>query len=329
MPEMPLISVIVLSFKRRGPVARVLESVLAQDYPAVELIVVDNGSGPELTQWLAAQFPQAQLIALQENLGAAARNYGIQQARGEFIVNLDNDVYFDRPDALRRVVGGFQRHPAAGCLVFRVYHPETGQLHVRDWCHPRPWQQAESQEFETFYITEGAAAFRREVFRRVEPYWPDLFIGHEGFDLGIRIMDAGYEIWYVPDVKVWHLASRETRPDWRPFYYYTRNLFPIAYRNYPLGQGLLHVMPRLLAFGLYSIRARTFGKYLLGVRDGLRMLPACRSLRRPVGQATLQRIRELKRFRPSLLRRFALGVQRMVPAKAGRQIAPGRYDGWP
>jgi GT2 family glycosyltransferase len=326
MPETPLVSVVILSYKRRGPIARVIESVLAQDYPALELIVVDNGSGPEMTTWLAAEFPQARLIALPHNIGAAARNYGIQAARGEFIVNLDNDVYFDRPDAIRRIIAGFGRHPAAGCLVFRVYHPETGRLHVRDWCHPRPWQEAEAQEFETFYITEGATAFRREVFHRVEPYWPELFIGHEGYDLGVRIMDAGYEIWYVPDVKVWHLASRETRPDWRPFYYYTRNLFPIVYRNYPLWQGLLHLAPRLIAFGLYSLQARCPGKYLLGLRDGLRMLPGCRGLRRPVRKETLRRIRELKRFQPGLLERVVLGIQRMVPGKAGSQIAQRRLN---
>ncbi len=322
-----MISIVVLSYKRREALARVLESVFDQDYPDREVIVVDNGSGDDMVTWLRAAYPRARLIALGENKGPAARNLGIRAAQGRYIVTLDNDVYFDDSQALNRIAAAFERHPGAGCIVFRVYHPATGRLHVRDWCHPRPWQQAESQEFETFYITEGAAAFRREVFDKVQPYWPELFIGHEGFDLAVRLMDAGYEIWYVPDIKVWHLASRETRPDWRPFYYYARNLFPIVYRNYPPLAGIVHLVPRLAVFGVYALRAGTFGRYLRGVVDGLCMWPACRDLRKPVGRQTLERMRRLRRYQPGLLRRFVLGAQRMIAGNVGPRPAMERNDG--
>lgn len=327
MPDAPMISIVVLSYKRRQALERVLGSICTQDYRVCELIVVDNGSGDEVVTWLRSSQPNARLITLAENMGPAARNLGIRAARGRYIVTLDNDVYFDDSQALNRVAAAFERRPAAGCIVFRVCHPATGQLHLRDWCHPRPWQQAETQEFETFYITEGAAAFRREVFERVEPYWPDLFIGHEGFDLAVRLMDAGYEIWYVPEIKVWHLASRETRPDWRPFYYYARNLFPVAYRNYPPLAGVAHVLPRLAVFGLYAIRAGALGKYLRGVADGLRMWPHCRPLRRPVRPETLRRIHRLRRHQPGLLQRFALGAQRMITGNVGTRLAREGHDG--
>jgi GT2 family glycosyltransferase len=184
---------------------------------------------------------------------------------------------------------------------------------VRDWCHPRSWRQAEAQEFETDYITEGAAAFRREVFDRIEPYWPLLFIGHEGFDLSLRLLDAGYEIWYAPEVKVWHMASIETRPNWRPFYYYTRNLFPVICRNYPWAQGLLHLAPRLAVLAVRSLQAGAFRRYLAGLVDGLRMIPQTRALRRPIRQETLRKIAALRRCQPGLLERFATAKDRLMP----------------
>jgi GT2 family glycosyltransferase len=309
----PLVTVSILSYQRRDAVARVIESALAQDYPDLEVIVVDNGSGKELTDFLRDRFPQVKLIALPENAGTAARNHGIEAARGEIIVNLDNDVSFDDPQALHRIVEAFERRPRAGCVVFRVYHPATGKLHVRDWCHPRPWQTGEAEEFETYYITEGAAAFRRQVFDRIEPYWPLLFIGHEGYDLGVRLMDAGYEIWYLPELKVWHMASLETRQDWRPFYYYTRNLFPVICRNYPWFEGVIHLVPRVAVMALYSLRARALGRCLMGVVDGLRMLPQCSTLRKPVHRSTLRKIVELKRYQPSALRRFIIASERVMP----------------
>jgi GT2 family glycosyltransferase len=309
----PLVTVSVLSYQRRDAVVRVIESALAQDYPNLEVIVVDNGSGAELTGFLRNRFPQVTLIELSENAGTAARNRGIEAARGEIVVTLDNDVYFDDSRSVHRIVEAFERRPCAGCVVFRVYHPATGTLHVRDWCHPRPWKTGESQEFETHYITEGAAAFRRAVFDQIEPYWPLLFIGHEGADLGIRLMDAGYGIWYLPEVKVWHMASLETREDWRPFYYNTRNLFPHIYRNYPLLKGFAHLVPRVAVMALYALRAGALGRCLNGVVDGLRMLAQCRPLRKPVRRGTLRRITELKRLQPGMFQRFVMSRQRVMP----------------
>jgi GT2 family glycosyltransferase len=311
----PLVTVSILSYRRREAVERVIESALAQDYPGLEVIVVDNGSGEELPAHLRRRYPQVKLIALPANTGTAARNAGIRAARGEIVITLDNDVYFDDPQAVCRILEAFNRHPGAGCVVFRVYHPATGTLHVRDWCHPRPWSTGENEEFETHYITEGAAAFRRDVFQHVEPYWPLLFIGHEGADLGIRLMDAGYEIWYLPEVKVWHMASLETRQDWRPFYYYTRNLFPEIYRNYPMLRGLGHLIPRVAVMAMYAVPARALGRCLMGVVDGVRMLPQCRSLRRPVRSTTLRKIADLKRFQPAAFRRLVLSRQRVMPLR--------------
>jgi GT2 family glycosyltransferase len=299
-----LVSVSVLSYKRQDALARVLESLLQQNYPALEIIVVDNASGAELTGFVKDRFPQVRLIELPENLGTAARNVGIATARGEIVVMLDNDVYLDSPFEIQHIVSALERRPKAACVVFRVYHPATGRLHVRDWCHPRPWQQAEGQEFETYFITEGAAAFRRSVFDQVEPYWPELFIAHEGYDLALRLLDAGYEVWYIPQVKVWHMASLETRENWRPFYFNTRNLLLVVYRNYPFWAGLAHAVPRLAVLGLYALRYGSFGKYLAGIAGGLRRLRAARPLRRPVRPETLRKLARLRAAVPGPVTRF-------------------------
>jgi GT2 family glycosyltransferase len=309
----PLVTVSVLSYLRPEALERVLDSLFTQAYPNLEVIVVDNGSGAELTGAIRRQFPQVNLIELPENVGTSARNRGIEAARGEIIVTLDNDVYFDDRFAIQRIVGAFRRHPQAGCVAFRVYHPQTGRLHVRDWCHPRPWQTSEGEEFETHYITEGAAAFRREMFNQVEPYWPLLFIGHEGFDLGVRLLDAGYEIWYLPEIRVWHMASLETRQDWRLFYFYSRNLLPVVWRNYPWGAGLRFLAPRLGVLAWYAFQGGAFRHYLRGFLDGLAMLPQCRRLRRAVRVATLRKVAELKRFQPTGITRFLLARERLTP----------------
>jgi hypothetical protein len=299
----PLVTVSVLNYRRTSSLEQVLESVRMQSYPAIETIVVDNGSGAETVEHLRNSFPWVKLVALPENLGAPARNAGLEAAQGGIVVTLDNDVYFSGPDDVARIVSAFERHPKAGCLAFRVCHPASGTLHARDWAHPRPWRQAEHDEFETHYITEGACAFRRSIFDTIEPYWNALFIGHEGFDLALRLLDGGYEVWYVPEVSVWHGHSQETRTSWRPFYFNTKNLFQVIYRNYPWPRGIAFLCPRLAVLGFYAAKNGHFSRFLAGVRDGVSALATVRPVRRPVASHTLRKLASLKHWQPGALSR--------------------------
>jgi GT2 family glycosyltransferase len=299
------VTVSILNYRRVSSLEQVLRSVKMQTYPGLETIVVDNGSGEETVSHLRREFPWVKLIALPENLGASGRNAAIDAASGDILITLDNDVYFDTPDDVRRIAEAFERHPNAGCLAFRVYHPVSGCLHARDWAHPRPWEEAEYEEFETHYITEGACAFRRAVFQQIQPYWRDLFIGHEGYDLSLRLLDAGFEVWYVPDVRVWHGHSQETRTSWRPFYFNTKNLFQVAYRNYPWPEGLAFLCPRLALLGFYATKNGHFSRFLAGLRDGASTWSNVRPLRQPVAKATLHKLAAMKRLQPGMLSRGA------------------------
>jgi len=94
--ENALISVVILNYRRRSNLIRALESVREQSYAPREVIVVDNGSGDDLADFLAREFPEVRLIALPENIGCAGRNRGVAAARGEIVATIDNDVYFVR-----------------------------------------------------------------------------------------------------------------------------------------------------------------------------------------------------------------------------------------
>jgi glycosyltransferase involved in cell wall biosynthesis len=88
--EPGLVSVLIPSYNRAYIVASAIESVLAQTYPSVELVVVDDGSTDD-TRTVVERYPNTRYI-YQDNAGlAAARNTGLQAARGEFIAFLDSD----------------------------------------------------------------------------------------------------------------------------------------------------------------------------------------------------------------------------------------------
>ena len=88
----PLLSVVVLTHNRISLLRRTLRSVLAQDFSALELIVVDNGSEDDTAEMVRQEFPSAQLIELFENTGIRGRNIGFRAARAPLILSLDDDI---------------------------------------------------------------------------------------------------------------------------------------------------------------------------------------------------------------------------------------------
>jgi GT2 family glycosyltransferase len=297
-----LLSVVILSYKRQEALAQTLASVQMQSYHPREIIVVDNGSGSAIERFLRHDFPGVALVPLGYNVGTVARNRGVLQAKGSLVVMLDNDVSFDSAFELQRIVNAFERSPDADCIAFKVLDASGQHLHTRDWCHPRSYDRYQDTDFETPFITEGACAFRRERFLGAGGYFEPLFIGHEGWDLALRLLDRGGHIFYCPAIRVRHAALKDaTRGNSRPYYYYTRNYFWVAARNYPFTSAIPFLFKYVGMMGYFSIRMGHIGAFLIGIWDGLAGLPKILPTRRSLSKATLKRIKTMSRERPGLI----------------------------
>ena len=108
----PLVSVVIPSYNHAHFLGEAISSVLAQEYPRIEVVVVNDGSSDDTAQ-IAARFPEVRYIE-QPNRGlAAARNAGLAVCTGELVVFLDAD---DRllPGALETGMRALAAEPAAG-----------------------------------------------------------------------------------------------------------------------------------------------------------------------------------------------------------------------
>ncbi len=299
----PLVSIVILNYKRLTALEQTLQSVLAQEYPNKEVIVVDNHSEEDVAAMVTKYGPDVQLIALEANLGACGgRNAGIRAAHGELLITLDNDVSFLGPDALDKVVRVFQEQPDYHVLAFQLRDPQTGRLRLREWCHPKDWREFADKSFPTHFFVEGAAAYRREVFEQAGLYFEPLFVYHEGWDLGLRILDKGYRILYTPEIQVSHLMSPDGRAKARPHFLFTRNYIWVAYRDYPLWAGLRFVSFRLAMMACFALRTGHFSTFLEGLWAGIR---GCQNIERaPVHRQTIQYVNSLERERPNIFVRY-------------------------
>ncbi|MGC8481691.1 MAG: glycosyltransferase family 2 protein, partial [Acidimicrobiales bacterium] len=88
---LPTISVIIPSFNGEGTVGEAIDSVLAQEVPVTEIIVVDDGSTDDTATVASSRSPLVRVIQATNGGPSRARNRGIAEATGELIAFLDDD----------------------------------------------------------------------------------------------------------------------------------------------------------------------------------------------------------------------------------------------
>lgn len=124
----PRFSVVIPAFNSASTLARAIESVRAQSWPAHEIIVVDDGS-TDATAEIARQFGEAVRLIRQENRGVSvARNAGAAAATGDWLAFLDADDWY-APDRIKSHAEWIVEDPALDFLTGDYqYRDDTGAL---------------------------------------------------------------------------------------------------------------------------------------------------------------------------------------------------------
>lgn len=299
-PTLPEISVVVLSYQRADLLRRTLRSLFAQRDCAAEILVVDNASTDASADLVKTEFPQARLIALEENRAIAGRNIGFRAAEAPLVLSLDNDIELEDASSLRRICDAFATAPGLAAVTLKITEEATGSDYVpHHWWHPRPRLTHQDESFATDHLNEAAVAFRRAPLLEVGGYYEALEWGGEEWDLSLALMGAGWELCYLP-IPVLHLAPRgslHVRADPRHARL-IRNRCWIALRRLPWPAALAYALPRLCLWGVRALRYGYWGAYCAGVRDFLRVLPRALAERRPLSAQAMARLRAVRRGHP-------------------------------
>jgi GT2 family glycosyltransferase len=112
--SLPLVSVISINYNQARVTCDMVASLRRITYPNLEIIVVDNASPSDNPDIIKEEFPEVNLIKSAQNLGfAGGNNLGIAQAKGEYLLFLNNDTEVE-PDFLEPLVELFENNPKAG-----------------------------------------------------------------------------------------------------------------------------------------------------------------------------------------------------------------------
>ncbi len=196
-----LISVVVPTFNRENYILESLESVFAQSYPNVEIIVVDDGSDDQSIELLKPLEKSKRLrLFRQKHAGvSAARNLAVDKARGQYIAFLDSDDLF-LPEKLSKQMALFQEKPHLGFVHsnFSKFDDRGHHLGLRDMTKIRgivyPWIL---QEWSAL-ITPSTVLMPKNIFVEAGGFDESISWG-EDIDLYFRVARK-YEIGMVPEM---------------------------------------------------------------------------------------------------------------------------------
>lgn len=223
--------VVVMVTHNPGPsFEEALESLAAQDYPGLSVLVVDNGSDEDPSARVVSVLPEAFVKRVSASVGfGAAANQALNAVEGaSFLCLCHDDVALD-PGAIRIMVEEAYRSNAAICgpKLVEWDNPEVlldvgraidrfGGSHTG--IEPGEFDQEQHDAVrDVFYVTGATMLVRADLFSAIGGFDPDAFPGSEDLDLCWRARLAGARVLVVPDARVRHReAATERRGADRP-----------------------------------------------------------------------------------------------------------------
>lgn len=213
--------------------ARTLADATTAD---VELVIVDNGTDPEVADRVAAE-AGGRVVRTGANLGyGAGANAGAAGATAPWLVVANPDVVW-RPGSLDALLGAGERHPSAGALGPALLNEDgtvypsarelpsltqgVGHALLGKVWPGNPWTRAYQRRQETAgtervagWLSGACLLLRREAFEAVGGFDEDYFMFFEDVDLGERLGRVGRPSVYVPSAQVVHVGgvSWKARP---------------------------------------------------------------------------------------------------------------------
>jgi len=290
----PDVTVISLTYNRRENLRELLSALRCQTYESFEVIVVDNASSDGTVEMVKRQYPEVRLIQAPDNLRNYSYNLGVEAARGEYLLLMDDDGQPSSRSWISQVVARFRADRELGVVACTVRMRDTGRI-----AHDNPQFVPQPDEFGGYpcpaYNGTGAGLRRRAV-QAVGPMYPAPFF-HIYIELHLctRLMEAGWKVRYFPKIEVFHSRSSSDPPanlgyyGLRNYYWYVWTLYPrsMAWREtaHQIGYNLRCLFKRQVRLGL-------LGRALW---DATRDVSEARKCRQAVSRETVDYLRWLRR----------------------------------
>ncbi len=265
--KLPRVTAGVLSYNRKDDLRVTLEHLLEDEYPNLEILLLDNGSTDGTREMLEKYFasrhdPRLHIIYAAKNTGISARNTIFLEAQGKYLFSLDDDSYPSTTRLVSETVRMMEEDESIAALFCACIHPVTGYNETRGIERFATGGDA-ARGYDIVNFAAGGTIFRLSDVMKTHMYDEEYFFAREELDFGFQLMHLGQRIAFHPDCVVHHVMSPANRFASRRLMQFTRNTVWTVWKFFPLGVAI----PLNLLFFLRRIAAL--------VKDPRRVMPVC------------------------------------------------------
>jgi GT2 family glycosyltransferase len=201
------VGVVVITWNRRQEaLASVGRLVALPERPPI--VLVDNGSGDGTAEAVAKAYPEVDVVALKDNLGAVGRNIGATRLDTPYVAFCDDDTWWE-PGSLTRAADVLAACPRLAVITARIVVEPSGEedpivAELRDSPVPAPgWLPGPALGS----FLAGASVLRRDAFLACGGFSRRLRLGGEEELLAADLAVAGWELCYMEELTVHHQPS--------------------------------------------------------------------------------------------------------------------------
>lgn len=280
-----MVSVIIPNYNGERFLKECLDALKRQTYDDMEVILVDNASTDDSIKLAKELYREIRVIELHDNTGFAyAVNRGIEAAKGEYVLLLNNDtiVFPNFVKNQYKMIKGKPDVFSCSALMIQNQNHELvddagDELAVLGWGFAPDRDKPVSGcgvPHEVFSSCAGAAIYRKAVFDEIGLFDESFFAYLEDMDVGYRARLAGYRNLYNPYAKVYHLGSASSGSRHNAFKVElsARNSMYMMKKNMPVWQYILNlpfIVAGIAIKTVYFAKKGIAGAYIRGIYRGI------------------------------------------------------------
>ncbi len=212
-----LVTVIIVNFNGKEWLKGLLPNLTNQTYKNIQIIIVDNNSSDESTNYVTTCYKSIKLISCKKNEGfAAGNNMGIEKADGEYIILLNNDTWVPK-DYVENFIRVFDKYPNCGIAQSKILFMNESKKIDSCGSFLTSWGfqyyignnkssnlKKYNKPFKIFSVKGASMIFKKSILIKIDMFNTDYWSYYEETDLCHRALMQNYEIMYWPETYILH-----------------------------------------------------------------------------------------------------------------------------
>lgn len=253
-----LASVIVVNWNGKHHLEDCFSSLLEQDYPELEIIMVDNASSDGSIEFMKKRFPEVNIVQNITNIGfGPAVNRGIVIGKGEYFLFLNNDLTLEST-CITELIKSMEKPGIGGVIpkilmfdkrdIINSFGVDVNYLGIA--CPRRIYEKDQESLVEEEVPCGGIFMFHGYFIKKIGGFDESIFFYHEDHDLSWRIRLLGKKMIVNPRAVIYHKYHFSKNKN--KFYYSEKNRLYLLLKNYSL-KTLILIFPAALLVEIAEI----------------------------------------------------------------------------